>query len=323
MCQDKHADSALPTGQAPQHPPRLRRHRSQGRPLQPTLLVGDAHGVAALHQKLLREPRERYRVIGCCLPTPGRTGETVDGLTVLGSPDDVIDVVYRYDVAAVAVLPSSGMDGAALRRLQSDLQLARADLLLAPAGSDARGTRTWHPAAPRQRARPGLHGVHRLVKASFDRVAAALALLLLAPVLLGVAVCVKATSGGPVFFRQERVGRDGRVFQLLRFRSAGTLRRYSIDELPQLFNVLVGDMSLVGPPPGLPSELIRNGVDVHRRLSVKPGVIGLGQVSGGRGRSRAHRERVDVDYAENWSLRLDLMVLGRTFAAVLRGEAAP
>ena len=327
MCLDKYTHSASPMGKAPQHSPRPRPRRAGGRPLRTTLLVGDEHEVAALHRKLLLEPRERYRVIGCCLPTPGRTGERLGGLAVLGGPDDVVDVVQRYDVSTVAVLPSSGMDRDALHRLQGDLRPARADLVLAPAEGDAGWTRARRPAistgAPRQWDRPGLHGVHRLVKESFDRVAAVLVLLLLTPVLVGVAVCVKATSRGPLFFREERVGRDGRVFQLLRFRSAGTLRRYSIDELPQLFNVLVGDMSLVGPPPGMPPGPVRYGVDVHRRPSVKPGLIGLGPVSGDPGRFRSHGDRLDVDYAENWSLRLDLTVLARTFAAVLRGEAAP
>ena len=324
MSQDMYADSALPTAAAPQRSPRSRRHRAAGRPPQPTLLVGDAHGVAALHHQLLRRQRERYRLIGCCLPTPGRTGETVDGVAVLGGPDDVVDVVLRYGVSTVAVLPSSGLNGAALRRLAGDLQLTGTDLLLAPAGTDAAGSRARNLAmdrgAPRREARHGLHGAHGLGKASFDRVAALLALLLLLPVLIGVAVCVKAAGRGPVFVRLDRVGRDGRVFRLLRFRSTGTLRRYSLAELPQLVNVLIGDMSLVGPPPGLPSEIIRSGG--YRPLPVKPGLIRPGHVSDRSG-SRPEPERVDADYAENWSLLLDLMILRKTFSAVLRGEAAP
>jgi lipopolysaccharide/colanic/teichoic acid biosynthesis glycosyltransferase len=316
MSQDHYPVSALPVGAAPQHRPLLRRARPQGRPLETTLLVGDAHGVAALHQELLLRPRERYRVIGCCLPTRGRTGETVRGLPVLGGPDDVVEVVHRYDASTVAVLPSAGLDGAALRRLQGELRLVRADLVLAPAGRDAMGTRGMRG----QRQGPGLRGMHRLVKASFDRVVATLALLVMAPALLGVAVGVKLAGRGPVFFRQERVGPDGRVFRLLRFRSTGTLRRYGIDELPQLVNVLRGDMSLVGPRPGLPSAVRSSG---HRRLRVKSGLITPGRSDCGRGRSPADGGSVDVDYARNWSLRLDLTILGRTFAAVLRGETAP
>jgi lipopolysaccharide/colanic/teichoic acid biosynthesis glycosyltransferase len=178
--------------------------------------------------------------------------------------------------------------------------------------------------------------VHGLVKSSFDRTVAAVLLVLLAPVLIGVAVCLTATSRGPVFVRHERIGRDGRVFQLLRFRTGddaeglgpgaarvgSTLRRYSIDELPQLLNVLKGDMSVVGPPPGLPWKV--SGADVHRRLPVKPGLVGLRPVRGGFGSSQDDGGLVDVvDYAENWSLLLDLTILGTTVVAALRGQAPP
>jgi lipopolysaccharide/colanic/teichoic acid biosynthesis glycosyltransferase len=180
--------------------------------------------------------------------------------------------------------------------------------------------------------------VHGPVKATFDRTVAALLLVLLAPVLIGIAVWLKATSRGPVFVRQERVGRDGRVFDLLTFRTeagagrtgpgesrvSSILRRHSIDALPQLFNVLKGDMSVVGPRPGLPSGNPRAGADVHRRFPVKPGLVGLRLFTGGKGRSPEDSGLVDVvDYAENWSLRLDLRILGRTLVAALRGDAPP
>ena len=176
--------------------------------------------------------------------------------------------------------------------------------------------------------RPAPNGVNGLVKAAFDRAVAALLLVLLAPVLLGVAGCVKASSRGPVFVRRERVGRDGRRFHLLSFRSTGvgaeetplgaTLRRYAIDELPELFNVLMGDLSLVGPRPGLPSEIAHGGVDVHRRFPVKPGLIGLGPYP-----ARADGGRIEADYAENWSLLLDMRILRKTFGDALRGDGAP
>jgi lipopolysaccharide/colanic/teichoic acid biosynthesis glycosyltransferase len=172
------------------------------------------------------------------------------------------------------------------------------------------------------------HGANGPAKASFDRAVAALLLVLMAPVLLVVAVCVKASSPGPVFIRRERVGRDGRRFYLLSFRSTGldaeetplgtTLRRYAIDELPQLFNVLMGHLSLVGPRPGLPSESTHGGVDVHRRSAVKPGLIGLEPYA-----SRNDWGRIEADYAENWSLLLDVRILRKTFAAALRGDGAP
>jgi lipopolysaccharide/colanic/teichoic acid biosynthesis glycosyltransferase len=174
-------------------------------------------------------------------------------------------------------------------------------------------------------------------------------------VFIAVAMAVRSTPG-PVFFRQERVGRDGRTFAMLKFRSmevdaesrvahlvaqsdgngvlfkmrhdprvtavGRVLRRYSLDELPQLLNVLKGDMSLVGPRPPLPMEVELFGVDMHRRLIVKPGMTGLWQVSGRSNLSWEDSVRVDVYYVENWSLFLDLMILKRTFGAVLRGDGA-
>lgn len=328
MSQDDHGNPPPPIGAVRGHSAWPSRPRAVGRLVQSTLLVGQPYGVVALHQQLLHRPHRDYQVIGCCLPAPGRVGTTLDGLPVLGDAGDVAAVAERYDVDTVAVLPSSGLDEAALRRLESDLKRTRADLLLAPAATGTAGSGA--------RNRPRLGGVDGLVKASFDRAVAALLLILLAPVLIAVAVQLKATSPGPVFVRQERVGRDGRVLRLLKFRTdadAGhprsrepriswILRRYSLDLLPQLVHVLTGDMSLVGPRPGPLSDLLRD--DVHRRYPVKPGLTGVAHVGGGPVRPRDVGLPIDaVRYAENWSLRLDLAILLGTFAAVLRGEGRP
>ena len=338
----------------------LRRQWAKGHLLQTTLLVGPESGVAALREHLLREGAYGYRVIGCCLPATGAGSQEFDGLPVLGGPDDVADVVRRYEVDTVAVLPSRELDGAALRRLGWELEKTRADLLLAPAVTEVVGPRVRvRPVCGTsllQMDRPELRGVRRLVKESFDRIGAALALLVLVPVLLCVAVAVKTTSAGPVLFRQERVGREGRTFAMLKFRSmeAGAeelverlapasngngvlfkltrdprvtrvgrvLRRWSLDELPQLVNVLKGDMSLVGPRPPLQTEVEHYCVDMRRRFVVKPGLTGLWQVSGRSDLSWDDSVRIDVHYVENWSLFLDLMILGRTFGAVIRGNGA-
>jgi lipopolysaccharide/colanic/teichoic acid biosynthesis glycosyltransferase len=190
----------------------------------------------------------------------------------------------------------------------------------------------------------------------FDCSAAALGLLLLAPVMLGIALAIRLTTGGPALFRQERVGRDGRRFSMLKFRSmvvgahgmvgalvddqdgngvlfkirndsrvtgvGRVLRRYSLDELPQLINVLRGEMSLVGPRPPLESEVRRYGFDMHRRFLVKPGLTGLWQVSGRSDLSWDDSVRIDVRYVENWSLMFDFMILWKTVGAVLRGRGA-
>ena len=325
MTQDEHAHrllrgSAAP-GQRPEAgPQRPARHRS----LPTTLLVGDALGIAALRRQHLLQPPRDYEVIGCCLTTPASSRKTLEGLPVLGGLGDVVDVVRHRAVDTVAVLPSSGAAG--LRRLERDLRTTRADLLLAPAVSEA-GTSRLHPfPAGRRKAawteRSGLHGVRALVKGSFDRGAAALILLLLLPVLLAVAVAVKTTTPGPVFVRLARLGRHGRPFRLLRFHApedtplGRVLRRHSLDELPQLLNVLRGDMSLVGPRPALPSET------AHAQHRLRPGLIGLTPPGGRPGRSSDDALPIAVDYVENWSLRLDLTILRRTFAAAVRGGRA-
>ena len=322
MTQDEHAHRLLRRGATPGQWPWVDpRQPARRRPLPTALLVGDAHGIAALHRRHLRQPPRDYEVIGCCLTAPDPSRATLEGLPVLGGPDDVVSVVRSYAVDTVAVLPSSG--GAALRRLERDLTATGADLVLAPAASGV-GASSLRPAAAgrRRAARSGLHGVRALVKGTFDRGAAALILVLLMPVLLGIAVAVRATTRGPVLVRLPRLGRNGHPFSLLRFSAhrdtplGPALRRHALDELPQLLNVLRGDMSLVGPRPGLPSET------AHAAHRLRPGLIGLTPLAGRSGRSADDGMPMDVQYAENWSLLLDLSILRRSFAAALRGSRA-
>ena len=338
----------------------LCRARARGRHAQRTLLVGHGAAVALLHEQLTRQVGAGYDVVGYCLPDSDEAGRALASVPVLGGLTDVLDVVRQHSIDTVAVLPSPDLDGPAVRRLGWQLEKTQAELLLAPAVTDIGG--------PRLRMReigglPLLHvsrlelrGFRRVTKAVFDRVGAALMLLLIAPVLAVVAVTVKASGPGPVLFRQRRVGIEGRVFPMLKFRTMETgaerkvtdlvrmsdgngvlfkmrfdprvtrvgkvLRRYSIDELPQLFNVLRGEMSLVGPRPPLPSEVEKYGPDMRRRFVVKPGLTGLWQVSGRSNLSWEESVRVDVHYVENWSLLLDLRILLRTAGAVIRGIGA-
>jgi lipopolysaccharide/colanic/teichoic acid biosynthesis glycosyltransferase len=183
------------------------------------------------------------------------------------------------------------------------------------------------------------------------------ALIVLMPLLVLIAAIIRCSSPGPALFRQTRVGRDGRTFRMLKFRSmfldaesrlaelssknvyrAGplfklhddprttrvgrVLRRYSLDELPQLLNVIAGQMSLVGPRPPLPSEVLQYRPEARRRLLVKPGMTGLWQVSGRNDLSWVESLRLDLRYVENWSPALDLLILWKTAAAVLRGSGA-
>jgi len=178
----------------------------------------------------------------------------------------------------------------------------------------------------------------------------------LAPVFLIIAIAIRLDDQGPVFFKQTRVGRDGRTFKVYKFRTmvvdaerrklqlktlnegagvlfkmrkdprvtkvGASLRRTSLDELPQLLNVLKGDMSLVGPRPALPDEVARYGYHMRRRLVVKPGITGLWQVSGRSGLSWEEAFRLDLRYVDNWSIMLDLQILWKTFSAVTKGVGA-
>jgi exopolysaccharide biosynthesis polyprenyl glycosylphosphotransferase len=190
-----------------------------------------------------------------------------------------------------------------------------------------------------------------------DRAAAGLLALLISPLLLVIGTAIRLTSRGPAFFRQTRIGKDGREFTMVKFRTMVVdaerqradladqnergegllfkirndprvtpvgrfLRKYSLDELPQVVNVLTGRMSLVGPRPPLPEEVALYGADVRRRLLVKPGVTGLWQISGRSDLSWDESVRLDLRYVENWSLTLDLMILWKTAFAVARGAGA-
>jgi exopolysaccharide biosynthesis polyprenyl glycosylphosphotransferase len=354
--------TALTLGQRYAHRRWLHRQHGRGLYQSTTLLVGHRGAVASLDEQMQRQAYHGYKVVGCCLPEEQQNFVTdaFNGLPMLGGLDQVADVVAQYEVDTVAVLPCPELDGPTLRRLGWDLEQTRAELLLAPAVTEVVGPRVRiRPVCGlplMHMERPELHGIRRLAKAVTDWVAAALIVFFTAPLLVGVAVAIKVTSRGPVFFRQERVGRNGQTFGMLKFRSmvAGAdrmvetladdndgngvlfkrkddprvtsigriIRRYSIDELPQLFNVLRGEMSLVGPRPPLQSEVEQYGFDMHRRFLVKPGLTGLWQVSGRSDLSWDDSVRIDVRYVENWSFTFDLMILWKTVGAVLRGSGA-
>ena len=344
------------------HRKALHRRRRQGEHTQATLIAGHRDGVAALRKQIEQEAYHGYRVVGCCLPVgQPDDGGSFQGIPVLGGLGEVADVVARHGIHTVALLPCPELDGPALRRLGWRLEETDAELLLAPAVTDVVGTRiAIRPVCGLpllHMERPELAGARRLVKAVVDRLAAALLLVLMLPTLVTVALAIWLNSPGPVLFRQERVGRDGQHFQMLKFRTmvvgaermvpqlptardAGndvlfklradprrtpvgrTLRRYSLDELPQLVNVLKGEMSLVGPRPPLPAEVERYGPDMRRRFLVKPGITGLWQVSGRSDLSWDDSVRIDLRYVENWSLTFDLMILWKTVGAVIRGRGA-
>ncbi|NUO97784.1 MAG: sugar transferase [Nonomuraea sp.] len=338
---------------------RLHRRRAVGEYMRQVIAVGHRESILDLVVQFRRQPHHGMQVVGACLPDDTLDVD-LDGIPVMGSFGDVAKVVAHSRADAVAVLACPELDGAALRRLAWSLETARTDLFVAPALMDVAGPRiSIRPVA----GMPLLHvehpefdGTRQLAKAVFDRLVAGAALLALALPLLALALVIRLTSKGPALFHQTRVGRGGREFQVVKFRTmvvdaerlktqlleanefdgvlfkirndpritrvGAFLRRYSLDELPQLLNVIRGEMSLVGPRPPLPDEVARYGTDVRRRLVVKPGMTGLWQVSGRSDLTWEESVRLDLRYVENWSLILDLQILWKTWSVVTRGEGA-
>ncbi|HEY6797823.1 MAG TPA: sugar transferase [Kineosporiaceae bacterium] len=332
----------------------LHRVRALGRASHRVLVVGDGTARDVLAAKLQASPQSGLRVVGVCRPAlragPGEA-----------TVEHVRQVVESVGADTVAVAHSEGLTPEVLRQIAWTLEGTGVDLLVAPALTDVAGPRIQvRPVSGLpllQIAEPEFTGARRVVKGTIDLIGALLLLILLSPVLLLAGVLVRLTSPGPVFFRQTRVGRDGVSFRMWKFRSmvvdaehrlpdlqrfndhsqgvlfkmredprvtgvGRMLRRFSMDELPQLFNVLAGQMSLVGPRPPLPSEVARYERHVHRRLLVKPGLTGLWQVSGRSDLDWAETVRLDLYYVENWSVALDAEILWKTLAAVLRGSGA-
>ncbi|GHE40936.1 exopolysaccharide biosynthesis polyprenyl glycosylphosphotransferase [Streptosporangium violaceochromogenes] len=334
----------------------LHRRRARGSCMRRVVAAGHRAAVAELVRRFRRERYHGMEVVGVCVPYDGM-GD-VEGVPVLGGLSDVPIAVVQAAADTVAVLACPEMDGTALRRLAWRLEKTRTDLVVAPALMEVAGPRiTIRPAAGLPLLHvdhPEIAGLRQLLKNLFDRVGAALLLLVLLPLLAVLVVAVRASGPGPVFFRQRRVGRGGAEFTIYKFRTmrvdaerrkidltgdgqgvlfkirndprvtplGARLRRHSLDELPQLINVLLGHMSLVGPRPPLPEEVVRYGDDVRRRLLVRPGMTGLWQVSGRSDLSWEESVRLDLRYVENWSLTLDLQILWKTWSAVARGAGA-
>ncbi|AGL21052.1 exopolysaccharide biosynthesis polyprenyl glycosylphosphotransferase [Actinoplanes sp. N902-109] len=335
----------------------LHLERARGESLRRVLVVGHELSVIGITRQLRRERYHGLEVVGACLPADH---DGVVDLPVYGTFDDVANAVDAADADTVVVLSCPELDGVALRRLAWRLERDEVDLIVGSALIDVAGARTTirpfdglpmlHVEHPR------LHGGARVVKDLVDRFGALALLVIASPVLLGVALSVRVTSRGPVLFRQVRVGRDGTEFRIFKFRSMYVdaearlaelrhlnehdgvlfkirddprvtpvgrwLRRLSLDELPQLLNVVLGQMSLVGPRPPLPAEVAAYADDVRRRLAVKPGMTGLWQVSGRSDLPWEEAVRLDLRYVENWSLSLDLVILLRTMTAVIRSSGA-
>jgi exopolysaccharide biosynthesis polyprenyl glycosylphosphotransferase len=340
---------------------RLRRQRRAGQCLHRTIVVGAPWAVSDCVRQLRREKAHGLSVAGVCLPENAERPADLDpSVPVVGTFSTVAQAVRAVRADTVAVLSNTELSGAALRRLAWSLENSETDLVVGSGLIEVAGPRiTVRPVAglPLLHVeRPRLSGAGKVTKAVYDRTVAAIVLVVLAPVMVAIGCWIWLADGGPPLFRQTRVGMNSRTFTIYKFRTmvvgaeqqrAGLLdcndhdgvlfkmrhdpritpvgrflRRWSLDELPQLVNVLLGQMSLVGPRPPLPGEVAQYGDDVRRRLLVKPGVTGLWQVSGRSNLSWEDSVLIDLRYVENWSLPLDLHILWKTGRAVIRGVGA-
>lgn len=336
---------------------RLRRH---GRLVRRVLIAGDPRHVEAVAGVLKRESWLGYSTIGCVTPTDHPYPETRTGIPVLGRTSDLVDLVGSRDVDTLLIAEGAFAHDTSLRQTAWALEgFHGLQIAVAPSLTDVSAGRVEiRPVAGlplvyvgRPRAQDAAHWAKR----AFDIVGSLALLILTSPLWLWAALRVKLHDRGPVLFRQQRVGRDGAPFECLKFRTmvtgaeamlptlggveqgevlfkmrvdprvtgpGRTLRRYSVDELPQLVNVLRGDMSLVGPRPPLPVEVDRYGDDAVRRLHVRPGMTGLWQISGRSNLSWDDTVRLDLYYVDNWSMVQDLVILLKTVSAVFAGRGA-
>ena len=339
----------------------LHRARRRGRAMLRTLVVGRQVRATALTRDLAAESSHGYLLVGLCSPVADLDGSRADkdGLPVLGGVSDVPQVVHDHQVDVV-IVTGAALSGPALRRLSWALESAGADLVVEPGLVEVAGPHvSLRPTAGLSLVHletPSRHLGRHLGKAVLDRTAG---VTLLACAVLPVLVCaalVRVTSPGRAFFPQTRAGRDGQPFTMWKLRSmvvdaelrrgeligssdrdglmfkmhrdpritpvGRILRRLSLDELPQLWNVVKGDMSLVGPRPPLMSEFERYHDAVNRRLRVKPGLTGLWQVSGRADLDWEQSVNLDLRYVDNWSLAMDLLILWKTLRVVVRGSGA-
>ena len=330
----------------------MRAARRAGRFQQRVLLVGESRATAHLAEELGRRPSEGYVVVGAV--GDERDHRLLDVACPYLGPVDDMERVLADTGAISAIVATDGLAG------RNATEVVRR-LIERGIGVQLAGTLGLHHRRLRATVigqetafyveRVALSGPQRTLKRGIDVVGAALGLVLVSPILLAAAIAIWLHDRGPVLFRQQRIGRHGATFVMLKLRTmipdaeqrraaldaengrdgplfkhtadprvtrpGRLLRATSIDELPQLWNVLRGEMSLVGPRPALPSEVALFGENLMRRHSVRPGITGMWQVEARDSIRFADLERHDVFYVENWSVLLDLGLLARTVGGVV------
>lgn len=333
--------------------------RRRGSDATRTIIVGTNHEARTIAKTLDREGWLGYQILGFVDDENELDEDLENGYKVLGTLAQLKDLVAEHEVNNV-LIAASALDPGYLNRLFWELQDHDVDIQITSGTVDLMASRMIVQSVAGVPLlyvrRTGMDGLQRTVKRSIDVAGSVLLGVLLSPFLAVFAIWIKRDSSGPVFFKQVRVGREGEQFVCWKFRTmvadaedlkaeleslnegpgllfklkedpritkAGLfLRRFSLDELPQIWNVLKGEMSLVGPRPALPSEVEQFDDWTRNRMKVKPGMTGLWQVSGRAETSFSEYVRYDLFYIQNWSLSLDLWILWRTFRAVLSTEGA-
>lgn len=343
----------------------VRARAKHGRCITRVLVVGSPSAVRELTASLGRDKGSEYEVVGACTPGPVHRA-TIDvpgfnAIPTFGDESNVVGAVTATRSHAVAVAATERLNGRGIRDLSWELEKLDIDLLVAPGVVDIAGPRLqMRPVSGLPLIhveKPQYHGAKRFQKRLFDVVFSTAVLIFGLPLLAPVAIAIKLTSRGPIFYRSERIGLDGNPFEMIKFRTmvdgadkmvdklaaqnesqggvlfkiredprvtpiGKLLRKFSIDELPQFINVLKRDMSVVGPRPPLANEVKSYDDYAKRRLLVRPGITGLWQVSGRSDLSWEDSVRLDLFYVENWSMISDLLIAVKTVKAVFSHSGA-
>jgi exopolysaccharide biosynthesis polyprenyl glycosylphosphotransferase len=338
----------------------IQQARRQGRLQFRVVIAGSPSHIDEIAAVLKRESWLGYHVVGALTPARDLNNVTSSGIPVIGSCEEATSVVNGSDIDVIFFAGGALSSANQLRRIAWDLEQQAVQVVVAPSVTDVSGERVrvrpvgglplMHIDPPRST------DASQWGKRAFDLIGSVTLLIAFSPLFLLASTWIKAHDRGPVFFRQTRIGRNGEEFACLKFRSmvrdaedrlaelhatqghvAGLfkmkddprvtkpgrwLRRYSLDEVPQLFNVARGEMSLVGPRPPLPLEVAGYQTDTLRRLRVRPGMTGLWQVSGRSDLSWQEAIRLDLYYVDNWSMLQDLSIMAKTFGAVLGSRGA-
>lgn len=336
--------------------------RRQGKAVTPTLVVGAPHEVSDTVRELQRNRHAGFKPVAVALPAganhqPDAQSDALRGLPIVDIAA-VVKSVHEHRVQAVVV--TQGLSRKSVRRLAWSLEEAPVELMFVPSLMDASGPRLevsqMQDLSFVSVELPRYYGWNHLLKRLFDIAFSGVALIVVSPVMAVIALLIKREDGGPVIFRQERIGLGGQPFTIHKFRTMGVdaeskidamiaaaggqallfkveddpritkigriLRKYSLDELPQFWTVLRGSMSVVGPRPQVEREVAEYTDDAHRRLLIKPGITGLWQVSGRSGLSVEESIRLDLRYVENWSLSGDVTIIMHTVRTVFRSDGA-